>query len=586
MRVSVLAAFAERTRNKQTNEELTKKKSVLWFLSDTSGLHSLSDQADLEHGAVMKVVHKDGETGGKKPEEGDLVKFHYTVRKGGEETVVETSRGGDPAVFVLGKACRMPRGLELAIHSMTKGESSSFTIKPSYGFKHPDCSWRLEDPQLEEDALDFDIELVDYTNGVSVQVVNDTKLDEMVLKETVKDGTGWENPRPPYKAVVHVRAQESESGATFFQTKEEEPLTFQFGENAVPEMLEEAIGLMFKGEVAKIYSRKPLESSRLIGAAAGQSGGTQIQLYEVSLLDVIQVRDVIGTKEIMKMRVKDGKGEFPIDCPIMDCHVKIHCIGRLKESGEVFWDTRKDDKGNKGPFCFETGLNVVPEGLEMCIKLMVPEETSIIQCASKYAYDGFKDDGDPIGKEVPPNCDVEWEVTLLEFEKPKNMANLTTSEVVAEGESRKGKANALFKAAKYKMARTKYEQLVKELKSVIETEVTEEEAAEGDAVVRLVVSCTLNLAACAQKLGEHTVALKHCDEVLQLNPDNAKALYRRGQTYIHLSEWDLARKDYQKMGNVNGEMKLEAETNLTRIDRLEKEALKQQKMQFQGFFNR
>lgn len=37
-----------------------------------------------------------------------------------------------------------------------------------------------------------------------------------------------------------------------------------------------------------------------------------------------QVRDVSGGGGVMKTIVKKGKGDFPMDCPIEDCHVKVH----------------------------------------------------------------------------------------------------------------------------------------------------------------------------------------------------------------------------------------------------------------------
>ncbi len=39
---------------------------------------------------------------------------------------------------------------------------------------------------------------------------------------------------------------------------------------------------------------------------------------------VSQVRDMTGTGEVTKRRVKEGQGEFPIDCPLHDTTVRIH----------------------------------------------------------------------------------------------------------------------------------------------------------------------------------------------------------------------------------------------------------------------
>lgn len=35
-----------------------------------------------------------------------------------------------------------------------------------------------------------------------------------------------------------------------------------------------------------------------------------------------------GTGEVMKRRVRDGQGDFPVDCPLEDCNVRIHYTGQ------------------------------------------------------------------------------------------------------------------------------------------------------------------------------------------------------------------------------------------------------------------
>ena len=70
------------------------------------------EHAQLEEGAVLKVVRREG-SGEGSAEEGDLVKLHYAVRRDATERVLESSAGGEPAVFVLGKpgpSGRLPRG--------------------------------------------------------------------------------------------------------------------------------------------------------------------------------------------------------------------------------------------------------------------------------------------------------------------------------------------------------------------------------------------------------------------------------------------------------------------------------------------
>lgn len=31
-----------------------------------------------------------------------------------------------------------------------------------------------------------------------------------------------------------------------------------------------------------------------------------------------------GTGEVTKRRVREGRGEFPVDCPLEDCAVRVH----------------------------------------------------------------------------------------------------------------------------------------------------------------------------------------------------------------------------------------------------------------------
>ena len=497
---------------------------------------------------------------------------------------MESSRGGNPAIFVLGKRGplgRLPRGLEIALQSMAEGEISSFTLKPSLGFGHPDCTWRLGGAQVEDWVLDVTLELASITKGVSVQIVEEDK----VVKETIKDGAGWENSRPPYQVVASVK------GGDGFCTAEAEPLRYSCGTGAIPKLLEESVNLMFQGEVARIHCREPLEDSPLIPASAstsepGRPGQQALQTWEIGLLEVVQVRDMVGTGEVMKSRVARGEGEFPIDCPIVDCPMRIRCVGRLGGGAgkEVFWDT--DEEGSGEPLSLETGMNVLPDGLEMCLKLMVPGETSVIQSAPKFAYDDLRDLGDKIATRVPKGSPVEWEVTLVDFNKPKQLAELPAAEALREALARKEKANALFKTSRYRYAQARYELLLREVKGLVDAGAAEAEDL-AEPISTLVVGCTLNLAACAQRQGDHAAALKHCNEVLdKMDPDHAKALYRRGQTYTHLSEWAAARRDYERMAGCGEEHREEAEAQLARISRLEKEALKRQKKEFQGFFNR
>ena len=55
-----------------------------------------------------------------------------------------------------------------------------------------------------------------------------------------------------------------------------------------------------------------------------------------------------------------------------------------------------------------------------------------------------------------------------------------------------------------------------------------------------------NLATCSFKLGNHQHAVVHCSQVLEHEPDNVKALYRRGACQLRLGYLEQARIDLQR----------------------------------------
>lgn len=59
-------------------------------------------------------------------------------------------------------------------------------------------------------------------------------------------------------------------------------------------------------------------------------------------------------------------------------------------SGEVLLDTRGPSV-DAPPVEFDTGMGAVPEAIDMAVRLMTPEETSLIRSAPKYAYEGRQD---------------------------------------------------------------------------------------------------------------------------------------------------------------------------------------------------
>lgn len=57
---------------------------------------------------------------------------------------------------------------------------------------------------------------------------------------------------------------------------------------------------------------------------------------------------------------------------------------------QVLHSTRGTD-GSAAPVEFNTGMDEVPEAVDMAVRLMTPQETSLVSAAARYAYDGRSD---------------------------------------------------------------------------------------------------------------------------------------------------------------------------------------------------
>lgn len=69
------------------------------------------------------------------------------------------------------------------------------------------------------------------------------------------------------------------------------------------------------------------------------------------------------------------------------------------------------------------------------------------------------------------------------------------------------------------------------------------------------IAIHLNKALCHQKLNDFDEVKHSCNEVLTLQPDNVKALFRRGQAFFSLGEIDNALKDFEHCHKVDPENK-------------------------------
>ncbi|XP_061376352.1 peptidyl-prolyl cis-trans isomerase PASTICCINO1 [Gastrolobium bilobum] len=518
-------------------------------------------------GSLMKALMRPG-GGDSGPSDGDQVIYHCTIRTL-DGVLVESTRSdyggkGTPIRHVLGKS-KILLGLLEGIPTMLKGEVAMFKMKPQLHYGEDDCPISAPDGFPKDDELHFEIELIDFFKA---KVVTD---DLGIVKKVVREGKGWESPREPYEVKAWISAK-TVIGKLIMSHTEGEPYFFTFGKSEVPKGLELGIGTMVREEKAVIYvTRQYLTESPLMPVIEDYD---EIH-FEVELIHFIQVRDMLGDGRLIKRRIRDGKGEFPMDCPLHDSLLRVHYKGAiLNEEKRVFYDTRVDNDGQPLEFCSGEGL--VPEGFEMCVRLMLPGEIALVTCPPDYAYDKF-----PRPLNVPEGAHIQWEIELIAFEMPKDWTGLDFQSIMNEAEKIRNTGNRLFKEGKYELAKAKYEKVLREFNHV-----NPQDDEEGKVFVDTRNLLHLNVAACYLKLGECKKSIETCNKVLEANPANVKGLYRRGMAYMAAGDFEEARDDFKMMMKVDKSTESDATAALLKLKQKEQEVEKKARKQFKGLFDK
>ncbi|KAG5071444.1 hypothetical protein JHK86_006655 [Glycine max] len=518
-------------------------------------------------GSLMKALMRPG-GGDAGPSDGDQIIYHCTIRTL-DGVLVESTRSdyggkGIPIRHVLGKS-KMLLGLLEGIPSMLKGEVAMFKMKPQLHYGEDDCPVSAPDGFPKDDELHFEIELIEFFKA---KVVTD---DLGVVKKVECEGQGWESPREPYEVKALISAK-TVTGKLIMSHMEGEPYFFTFGKSEVPKGLEMAIGTMVREEKAVIYvTSQYLTESPLMPVIEGYD---EVH-FEVELVHFIQVRDMLGDGRLIKRRIRDGKGDFPMDCPLHDSLLRVHYKGTvLNEEKRVFYDTRVDNDGQPLEFCSGEGL--VPEGFEMSVRLMLPGEIALVTCPPDYAYDKF-----PRPLNVPEGAHIQWEIELLGFETPKDWTGLDFKSIMNEAENIRNTGNRLFKEGKYELAKAKYEKVLREFNHV-----NPQDDEEGKVFADTRNLLHLNVAACHLKLGECKKSIETCNKVLEANPAHVKGLYRRGMAYMAAGDFEEARADFKVMMKVDKSTESDATAALQKLKQKEQDVEKKARKQFKGLFDK
>ncbi|KAM4809463.1 peptidyl-prolyl cis-trans isomerase FKBP8 [Rhinophrynus dorsalis] len=220
--------------------------------------------------------------------------------------------------------------------------------------------------------------------------------------------------------------------------------------------------------------------------------------------------DVLGNGILKKKILIPGKGADSRPVKGQDVTVQLKI---LLEGGDVVED--------HNTLTFTLGDGDVIQALDLCVQLMELEETALIASDAKYCYG--KEGRSP---DIPPNSNLNLEVSLLDARDGPDLEVLTGQEKLDLANRKRERGNFYYQHADYVFAINSYEIALKIINSNSKVDFSSEEEAD---LLDVKMKCLNNLAASQLKLDHYEAALKSCNMVLDHQPDNIKALFRKGK---------------------------------------------------------
>jgi peptidylprolyl isomerase len=225
---------------------------------------------------------------------------------------------------------------------------------------------------------------------------------------------------------------------------------------------------------------------------------------------------------LLKKIIKEGEGEFPN----AGDEVRAHYTGTLQDRS-VFDSSRTRGK----EFKFTLGQGNVIKGWDQGFASMRKGEQAILRCRADYAYG---DSG--AGDKIPAGATLDFDVELLGFgPKKKEKWQMSRDEKIAEATKLKEAGTVAFKDSRFAEAAGLYLEAVEYLDNNLEG---------GDT---LYVQCYLNAAQANINLKNYADANANASAALAKDPDNVKALYRRGLAKIHMGSPEEALEDLKRV---------------------------------------
>ncbi|XP_061399236.1 peptidyl-prolyl cis-trans isomerase FKBP8 [Musca vetustissima] len=237
------------------------------------------------------------------------------------------------------------------------------------------------------------------------------------------------------------------------------------------------------------------------------------------------VCDVLGNGQLVKRVLKKSKVNKR---PQRGDKVTLNFTGKL-DDGKV---VEKQEN-----FQVHVGDFEVIQGLDMVIPLMNVDEVAEVKVDPRFAYGslGLKNDSDP-ELSIPPDSKLTYEVHLLDT-KYEDYSDLKSYDIRKKyGTRKKERANFWYNRSEYNTAIQLYRRALEYLDNRDgdpENEFDKEDIDLSNNELQSLLDDRLivynNLAMAQIKISAFDAALQSVEHVLRCQPNNSKALYRKGR---------------------------------------------------------
>lgn len=272
--------------------------------------------------------------------------------------------------------------------------------------------------------------------------------------------------------------------------------------------------------------------------------------------------DILGNGQLKKRVIKKGKdGTRPNRGEI--CTLNI--TGKINDSKIV------EEYEN---LVIQLGDMEVIQGLDLAIALMDVDEVAEIIIDPRFAY------GKQGKRPVPPDATITYMVELKAVELEPEIETLSISQRREISNKKRERGNWWFIRMELPFAIQCYRRALEYLSSVKSNiNQNEEEDSFSDAELQILLEDRIkvhnNLAAALIKTEAYDAALENVEHVLRCQPQNVKALFRKGTILRLKGEYAKAYAIFTEMQRLNPEMKICTTELITLKDKISKDAKKE-----------